>query len=253
MSNGSQPEVAKKGTSPWVWVAIGCGALVVLGVVVTLAVGLFVAKKVGDVAADVQRNPALAAARLVVKANPDLEEVDVDEKAGTITVRQKSTGEVVTVSFEDLENGRLSFSTDKGKVTIQADKESGSLNVTGGSDEGSFHLRAGAADIDEVPEWVPRYPSGTVGGTYIVAKDDSSTGGFQVSTSDPVDVVLEHFRQKLKEAGFQVKITTISGDDQLQGGTLHASDEAGKRSVQIMVATTDDGSTATVGFTTGKE
>ena len=252
MSNGSQPAVAKQGMSPWAWVAIGCGVVVLVGVLIAVAAGLFLFKKGSEIAADFKDNPALAAARLVVKANPDLEEVEVDEKAGTITVRHRSSGEVVTVSFEDLKEGRLKFSTDKGEVTIESDEGSGALKVEGGTQEESFRLRAGAADIAELPEWVPRYPGAEIGGTYVMAQEDSATGGFQVTTSDPVDVVLEHFRQELKNSGFQVRITTISGDDQLEGGTLTATDEAGKRSVQIMVARQDAGSTATVAFSTGK-
>jgi len=254
MSNGSEPAVAKKGMSPWAWVAIGCGALILVGALVSVAVGLFVYKKASDVAADFKDNPALAAARFVVKANPDLEEVEVDEKAGTITVRQRSTGEVVTVSFDELQEGRLTFSTDEGEVTIQGDGESGTLNVTGSNEEGSFNLRAGAVDIAEIPEWVPRYPGGEVGGTYLMAQAGSANGGYQVTTSDPVDVVLEHFRKELKDQGFEVRVSTISGDDQLQGGTLNASHdggEGGTRSVHIMVARQDGGATATVGFTTG--
>lgn len=252
MSNGSEPAVAKKGMSPWAWVAIGCGVVVLVGVLIAVAAGLFFFKKGSEIAADFKDNPALAASRLVVKANPDLEEVEVDEEAGTITVRHRSSGEVVTVSFEELKEGRLSFSTDEGEVTIQTDQESGALDVTGTNQEGSFRLRAGAADIAELPDWVPRYAGGEVGGTYLMAQEGGAAGGFQVTTSDPVDVVLEHFRQELKDSGFQVKISTISGDDQLEGGTLTATDEAGKRTVQIMVARQDGGATATVGFSTGK-
>ena len=140
----------------------------------------------------------------------------------------------------------------EGEVTIESDEGSGTLKVEGGTQEESFRLRAGAADIAELPEWVPRYPGAEIGGTYVMAQEGSATGGFQVTTSDPVDVVLEQFRQELKESGFEVRITTISGDGGLEGGTLTATDEAGKRSVQVMVARQDAGSTATVAFSTGK-
>jgi hypothetical protein len=255
MSNGSDPAVAKRGMSPWAWVAIGCGVVVLVVVLIVVAGSLFVAKKVSDVAADFKDNPALAAARLVVKANPDLEEVEVDEKAGTITVRHRSTGEVVTVSFEDLKEGRLKFSTDKGEVTISGDEGNGTFKVEGSNQEGGFSLRAGAVDIAELPEWVPRYPGGEVGGTYLMEQAGSANGGYQVTTADAVDVVLEHFRKELKDQGFEVKISTISGDGQLEGGTLNASlggGEGSQRSVHIMVARQDGGATATVGFTTGE-
>ena len=42
----------KKGLSPWAWVAIGCGGLLVVCAIIVSVSGFFVAKKVGDFAED---------------------------------------------------------------------------------------------------------------------------------------------------------------------------------------------------------
>ncbi len=87
----------KKGLGPLAWIGIGCGALVVIVAVALVVVGLIAAKKIKDVAGDFKDNPEMAAARLIVKMNPELEEVSADEQAATITVRHTKTGEVVTL------------------------------------------------------------------------------------------------------------------------------------------------------------
>ena len=64
----------KKGLSTWAWIGIGCGVLVVIATVVLVAVGFFAARKLQDVAGDLdfKDNPEMASARLFVRMNPEL-------------------------------------------------------------------------------------------------------------------------------------------------------------------------------------
>src|SRR6188768_507460 len=101
----------KKGMSVWAWVAIGCvGILVVCGV----AVGGFVwwgAHKVKTMAAEYKDNPGMATVKMLTAMNPDLEMVSCDEASGKVTIKNKKTGEVVTVDMADIQNGKISFDT----------------------------------------------------------------------------------------------------------------------------------------------
>jgi hypothetical protein len=45
-------------------------------------------------------NPGLAGAKMAVTMNPDTEIISSDDKAGTIVVRDKKTGKVVTMKFD---------------------------------------------------------------------------------------------------------------------------------------------------------
>ena len=90
----------------------------ILVLVVVMVGGFFVARKVQDVAADFEDNPAMATARMIVKLNPEYEEVSTDEEAGTMKVRNTETGEVITVNFEDIEEGKFSFTTDEPGTTV---------------------------------------------------------------------------------------------------------------------------------------
>ena len=160
----------KKGLSPWAWVAIGCGGLLVVFAIVVTMSGMFVAKKVGDFAEDFQENPA-AAAEMLIKMNPELELVESDRDAGTMTIRNKEDGEIITVNYEDIEKGQLSFETDEGEVTFSAtgDAEEGLLTVT---KDGEEAMQFGSTDTDDVPDWVPMYPGAKATGTYSASTPD---------------------------------------------------------------------------------
>ena len=111
-------ENEKKGLSPWAWVAIGCGGLLVLFAIVVTMSGMFVAKKVGDYAEEFKENPA-AAAELLIKMNPELELVDSDREAGTMTIRNKEDGEVITVNYEDIEQGQAELRDRRRRGVVQ--------------------------------------------------------------------------------------------------------------------------------------
>jgi hypothetical protein len=245
MTNGTQ----KKGLHPLVWVGIGCGVLLVLAAIGMLVVSLFVAKKVKDVAEDFEANPGMAAARTIVRLNPDLEEVDSDEDAGTITVRVKSTGEEVTVDFEDIQEGRISFTSDEGEMTIDAGE--GGVTVTEEDGDQVFNLQTGDRWQGEVPDWVPVYPGAERGGGYEMDRPDGYSAGFQLTTADGADKVLEFYRSTLEAEGFAVSSNVYSADA-ARGGLITGEHEETGRTLQVVVGQEGDTTTAALNFSIKK-
>ncbi len=237
----------KKGLSPWAWVAIGCGGLLLVAMIVMMVGGMFVAKKVGDFAEDFQENPA-AAAELLIKMNPDLELVESDREAGTITIRSKEDGEVITVNYDDIEQGKLSFETDEGEVTIgvSGDAEEGLLTMTR---DGEETMRIGSADMDDVPDWVPLLPGAKATGTYSASTADGVSGSFQLTSADSVDDVQAFYVEQLEGDGWSVQKTEFSGPDG-KGGQVIASREA--RTVMVILSSTDDGTQVMVNYGGGQ-
>jgi hypothetical protein len=238
MSNGA-PAPQRKGLHPLAWVGIGCGVILVLVVAALMIGGFFLARTVKDVAQDFEDNPGLAAARLIVKASPELEEVDVDEDAGTMTVRNTKTGELITVDFEDIEQGRFSFTTDGEEVTVDvSEAEEGTVKIQSSDGEG-FQLTTGAAVSEDVPTWVPVYPGTEPTNRGSMKTESTVSGNYKATTDDEVDVVLDYFKDQLKAAGYKVSINTYAGDEN-QGGMVNGTLEG--RTV-VVVVTTDDGAT----------
>ena len=133
MSNASPPPLptSRKGWSALAWVGIGCGGILLIALVVFVTAVAFFGHKAAEYAQKVGKNPAKAAAELLVKVNPELELVSVDEQAGTITVRIRDSGKIATVTYADIAAGQFSVTTEEGEFRIEASETGdGSAEVT---------------------------------------------------------------------------------------------------------------------------
>jgi hypothetical protein len=259
MQDGTQgPQVPqapeKKGLGTLAWLGIGCGVLVVLIVVALSLGGLFLAKKAKDVVGDLdfEGNPGLAAARMVVRLSPELEEVAVDEEAGTITIRNAKTGEEATFDFEDVKEGRIAWKVGDREVSIDASEVEGGNVVTVTGDEGTWKLTTGADAAGELPDWVPVYPGAEPEGRTMMSSDEGVTGTFGFNTEDEVSEVISFYRSQLGDQGFAVTTNVMSGDDGDDGGLVQGGHEATKRSVTVILGTEDEATTVAITYSDGK-
>lgn len=236
----------KKGVSPLVWVLVGCGALLALAALVLLVAGFFVAKKVKDVAGDFEKNPAMAAAKVIAAANPDVEVISADDDAGTITLRNRKTGEEITMDLEDVKKGRIRFKTGEGKqVDVQVqDQGSGGLRVD--SDEGTMTF--GGGDEASLPPFLPTYPglrlASTISGTF----EHGMSGAWQFASNDPPQQILDFYQRELERTGFEVSVNTTRQGGRVSGGMLHASVDDGRQTVNVAVTASGGGSEGTITF-----
>jgi hypothetical protein len=241
------PPPAKKGMSPLAWVAIGCGAIAILGVLVVgglvMAGGMFAKKQLDKF----EKNPAMAAAELMVRANPDFELVESDQEAGTLTVRNKKTGEVMTINAEDAKEGKWSVTTKEGtsSVDFSGGEEGGSINVTNEKGETATFSAGGGAPTD-LPSWVPAYPGGTSQGMFQTNTDQERGASFTVQTSDATDKVLEFYESKLEAAGLTVQKSSFETNGQVAGGTVTGTSGDEKRTVNVIVSTQEGQGTQAV-------
>ena len=83
---------AEKKSGALKWVLIGCLAIILIGALLFGACSLFVAKKAKDFAGEMSDNPAMAAAEMIVRVNPEIELVSKDEMAQTLTIRAIGVG-----------------------------------------------------------------------------------------------------------------------------------------------------------------
>jgi hypothetical protein len=240
------PPPPKKGMGPLGWVLIGCGVIVVVGLIAFGAFAYFVKSKVDGF----QKNPAAATAKLMVQVDPDLDLVSEDDQAGTLTVHNKKTNETLTMNFDDIKNGHMKFSTDKG--TMEVGGQNG-FQMKATDDKGHVStFVAGAGAPQDMPSWLPIYPGAAVKGGYAASGAQSNAKGFTLTTTDSVDKVVAFYQQQLKSNGLDVQpMSTMSFSGQGgQGGqtntgivTAASADKA--RTAQIMV-TNSDGKTQAI-------
>jgi hypothetical protein len=221
------PAPKKKGISPLVWILGGCGGVLVLAAIAFGVMTYFVVHKVKGYAASATKNPAVFAAKLAVAANPDLEVVTSDDESGTVTIRNKKTGEEITMNAADIKNGRLKFRNEKGEeVTFEGSGEKGKEGLRIKSNKGSMTF--GNAEAEKLPVWVPAYPGAKVMASTKEKTEDGFSGTASFQTSDAAATVLEHYESELKTSGFEVERTDAGGM-----GSLHAKAGDGTRTVAV--------------------
>src|SRR6185369_1903009 len=202
---GTQPPAQKSKT--WIYVLGGCGTIILIGVIAAAVLVYLAYRKGQEFVEDSKKNPAMATAKMMVALNPDLETVSTDEVKGTITVKDKKTGKIVTMNFDDVKNGKFSIKGDNDEnVTFEAKggKESGSFEVK--TDKGSVKFGAGSS-AENLPDWLPSYPGAKPEGTYSVKGDDGSTGSFAFTTTDSVDQVMSYYESELRGEDMKVSVT----------------------------------------------
>lgn len=202
----------KKGLSPLAWVGIGCGGLLIIGIIVVTVGGYFVAKTVQEAVGD---NPAAAAAEAIVALNPELELIESDREAGTMTVRESSTGKQVTVDYSALERGELSFDDGSGETVsidasaaVAAAAEGGPITINSG---GSTMTIGGAGAATEVPSWLGEFP-GTKSdeGGYTATANGKRSGIYSFKTDDAA-AALAYYEGRLEVLGLDVDRSSFSG------------------------------------------
>jgi hypothetical protein len=246
------PPAAKK-SSPWKWILIGCLAIVILGVLAFGTCSVFVAKKAKSLTEDFADNPAMAAAEMIVRMNPELELVDKDEDSGTMTIRNKETGEVATLNLEDIKEGRFGWEADGKTVTIDgaaaATGDEGSL-ITVTDESGDQTMSIGTGSVDQVPGWVPRYPGAEESAPFLMTSGDGLNGTLSFETTDSLAEIQEFYIDELESKGFSVEKTNFSSGD-METAMLSASADD-QRNVMVSITNENAGVTK-VGINFSKE
>jgi hypothetical protein len=203
---------AKK-KSPLVYILIGCGGIIVLGAVLiigAISFGLYKAKQAGLDPDLIKKNPAVAMVKMAVAANPDAELLSIDEDRGVVTVRDKKTGKTVTMNFEDIKKGKISFEGEGGE------------KVTLGTQEG---------EPINLPSWFPSYPGATPRGAFSFQDKERNAAVFHFTTRDSAAQVFRFYESAFKNAGLTVE---ASGGE--NGGLVTGRDAGQDREATVTVS-----------------
>jgi hypothetical protein len=242
MSSPTPPNMEPQGTAPaakktsiWVWI-LGGIAIFLFAITLTCGIvgylGMRMIKSAGFDSELMKKNPGLAMAKMVTAMNPDYEMVKTNDREGTIVVREKSTGKVVTLKFDPLTQ-KMVVTTDDGK---QASVTIDSNGVSAQSPDGSS-VKFGAAAGNNAPSWVPVYPGASPQGTMSSSSAEGTQNTFTFKSKDPASKIITYYSDQLRAAGFSINMTTTTD----QGGLVQASDDSKKRTIVVTVGTSADG------------
>jgi uncharacterized protein YfiM (DUF2279 family) len=238
----------KKKMSALGWIAIGCGAIAILAILALGGAAFIGGRFLKNKAAEFEKNPTLAAAKVLVQANPELEVVESDEDAGTLTIKNTKTGEVITMNAKDIEEGKLTFETKDGTTTIDGTSaaEGGGIKVTDAQGQEST-FTAGAGAPKNLPSWLPVYAGAKVEGSYDATTAEGRNAMFTVTSSDSVDQVAEFYKSQLEGAGLKVERSSYETDGQ-KTIMLVGTTEDEKRTANVTISTGDGQTQAMVNF-----
>jgi hypothetical protein len=243
MTNGpavpQQPQ--KKGLSPLAWVGIGCLGLLVIGGIAATVATVFLVGKAKEVAED----PVATMAKLLAAANPDVELVSTDKENRTVTFRDVKTGQELTFGYDDIEQGRVTFSSGSETAELEVtpgDDGSGGLTVK--TPEGTATFGAGG-DASNIPGWVPVYPGVTPTSNFSAKGTGQYTGTFSFTSDSDVESILDFYDDQGKQAGLETKSRTTTSEGAIW--VAASSDES--RGLTVMASKRSGGMAVVVSFT----
>ena len=235
----------KTKVSPILWILLGIFGLFVLAGIAVTSAGLFLAHKV-------VQNPAMAMAKILTAANPDVEVLSTDEGRNTITFRDKKTRETVTMNFDDVKKGKIVFKGNGQEATLHArgDGDGGTLEIN--TPQGNVRFGAGTGAAAKLPDWVPAYPGARPEANFSVNSDDAEGGNFHFTTRDSAKSVLSFYEDNLKRAGFTISGNIKGNLGDASGGML-AAEDSGTHTLVVTVGAENGDTNVSVVFGTKKK
>lgn len=235
------PAATRKGIHPIIWILGGLFAIGILFVGALTIGGILLVHKAKEAGLDPalwEKNPGLAATKVLAAANPDAQIMSVDEGAGVIVVRDRKTGKTIRMNFADIKSGRMSLEADGEKVNIAAvgNGDNGALEIQ--SKDGTARFAAGSTV--KLPAWVPAYAGAKETGGFSTNGPRGDAGTYGFKTSDTPAQVIAFYESALKSAGFTIQskldagsTTVLSADNAAHSVQVGAGADRGETGVSI--------------------
>jgi hypothetical protein len=165
----------------------------------------------------------------------------VDEKAGKVRIREKSTGKVMTIDIDQARQGRIVFTDEEGKrVEIGGEK---GIEV----DAPGERVRIGAGE-DSQPSWLPRYPGAKNIASFSKEDRRGDSGSVNFVTEDSVEKVAAFYREALQSAGMNPEVERTDQAGVVRVARVEGKDPAKGREVEITITGAADNTMVVVTF-----
>jgi hypothetical protein len=206
-----------KKTSPVVWILLIVGGLFLLGILGAVGTGMFFLHKARQAGLDpelLRSNPGLAISKLAAASNPDIQVLDTNDRDGTITVRDRKTGKVSKLTFDQVKNGQFN-------LRVEENGKEASLNF-------------GTNAPTKLPSWVPAYSGADVkvGFSATNTGANGEAGNLTFTTSDSPEHVRAFYENKARDANMEVKSTATFGNSTV----LTFNDSGERHTITVTIA-----------------
>jgi hypothetical protein len=279
------PAAAPKSNKTLIIVLCIVGAIILIigGCVTTCA--FVVRKKAMEYSREAQKNPTYAALSLAASMSPNVQVVSKDPNTGKMTLRNKKTGEVVTINTNDFtpENiGKALEQVSKGMKPVVEANESKEVSaeppvaptikpamtaaakpavpVEEAEPEQAAAPKISAgkaaamvATTKRFPAYVSTYPGGQTTDATMQNFGPATIGSYEFWTSDAPDAVASYYEKKLTAAGLTIGANNTGSNDNGATANLIAMAADNKGTVSVNAETQAGGKVkVTIGFTSAK-
>ncbi len=241
----------------------GCGIVLGIGLLAGAGIGIvgyFGYKKAKEAGIDFAnlskeaQNQTLFTAKILAATMPDLEVVSANDTKKEVTIRIKSTGQIVTLNLNDLQEGKLPpVFTQGGVGAVELNKsssengpaESAAISETPAATTPSKvsmevqippELAAMSdATLKKFPTWLPTYAGGkTLYATHQDEEGGGVTGTYTFVSTEDAGKIVAFYEEKLKAAGFHVeKLETAMGEQLIYNLDCTTANEDKKATVVV--------------------
>lgn len=160
----------KKGISALGWVGIGCGSVLLIGiVVVSLLIG-WCNRKVGEV----KQNPERFMAEVAINAHPDYSVVTSNDETKEMTIKEDKTGKETTFSYKDIADGKFAMKSSDGE-----------------------NIEVGMVKPEELPDFVKVMEGGVMSSGYQSKATGALTGMILYTVNDTPENVIAFYEKSV--------------------------------------------------------
>lgn len=210
---------------------------------------------------EAQRNPQFAAISLAASLHPDIEIVSKDEAAGKITLRNKKTGQVVTLDTHDLSSGNMSRALEQfskglapsagSRSTVARAMEPAPAAEPAPAEETISPARAAAqaAVLKKFPDFIPTYGGATTLESTINNFAGNTVGSYSFTTVDTPESVADFYEKRFTDAGFTILTRQNSTNNNGATVALVAQHTAPQATISFQAEIDGGKSRVTIGFT----
>lgn len=237
-------------------------------------------KKAKEYSMDVKKDPQLATISLIASINPNLQVVSKDAAARKITIKNKKTGETVTLDLNELSSDNMEKAVAqfaKGqKVSppeqpaaeesepaaapaTRAETPTEEATATEPAPAPAPKISSGkaaamAATAKRFPAYVSLYPGGQTTEATLQSFGPATVGAYEFLTSDGPEDVAGYYEKKLTAAGLKIGVNNSGANDNGATAMLFASTADGQGNVTVNAETQAGGKVkVTVAFTSAKK
>jgi hypothetical protein len=198
------------------------GLLLIIGGCVTTCT-YFVHKKAKEYSGDMRKDPQFATVNMIASLTPNLQVVSKDPEARKITIKNKKTGETVTLDLNDLSADKMEKAMQqfaKGqKVTPPAKSDSEASEPAAApamteepppppkpAQERISPARSSAqgAVLKKFPAFIPAYRGGKTSEATLQTIMGNTIGNYVFTTDDSDETVADFYEKALTDAGFTI-------------------------------------------------